>query len=115
MGEKRVALAVGAHPDDVEFKMAGTLSLLGKAGFETHILTVANGSCGTAEYSEQDIIRIRRQEADDAARIMDATYHPGLVNDLEVYYDSALVRKATAVVREIRPNIVLAPSLNDYM
>jgi len=50
MAEKRVALAVGAHPDDVEFMMAGTLSLLAKAGFEPHILTVANGSCGTAEH-----------------------------------------------------------------
>ena len=28
MAEKQVALAVGAHPDDVEFNMAGTLSLL---------------------------------------------------------------------------------------
>ena len=34
-------LAVGAHADDVEFQMAGTLSLLLKSGFETHIMTIA--------------------------------------------------------------------------
>jgi LmbE family N-acetylglucosaminyl deacetylase len=34
MSEKKVALAVGAHPDDVEFLMAGTLALLGDAGYE---------------------------------------------------------------------------------
>ncbi len=115
MTEKRVALAVGAHPDDVEFLMAGTLALLGEAGFETHILTVANGSCGTTEYSREEIIRIRRAEATKAAEAMGATYHPGLVDDLMIYYEDSLVRKATAVVREVKPDIVLLPSLADYM
>lgn len=115
MTEKRVALAVGAHPDDVEFMMAGTLSLLAKAGFETHILTVANGSCGTAQYSEAEIIRIRRKEAENAAAVIGAKYHRGLVNDLMVYYEDTLVRKATAVVRDVAPTIVLLPSLTDYM
>ena len=80
--------------------MAGTLSLLAKAGFEPHILTIANGSCGTAEYGEKEIIRIRRAEAQRAAARLGATYHPGLVNDLMVYYEDRLVRKVTAVVRE---------------
>ena len=115
MADRKVALAVGAHPDDVEFMMAGTLSLLAKAGFETHVLTVANGSCGTAQYSEAEIIRIRRKEADNAARVIGATYHKGLVNDLMVYYEDKLVRKATAVVRDVAPTIVLLPSLADYM
>jgi LmbE family N-acetylglucosaminyl deacetylase len=115
MAEKRVALAVGAHPDDVEFLMAGTLSLLAKAGFQAHILTVANGSCGTAEHGEKEIIRIRRAEARRAAARLGAVYHPGLVNDLMVYYEDSLVRKATAIVRELKPDIVLLPSLSDYM
>lgn len=115
MSEKRVALAVGAHPDDVEFMMAGTLSLLGQAGFETHIHTMANGSCGTNEYSEEDIIRIRRGESEKAAEVIGATYHPGLVNDLMIYYEDPLVRRACALVRELEPDIVLLPSLEDYM
>jgi LmbE family N-acetylglucosaminyl deacetylase len=114
MSKKLTALAVGAHPDDVEFMMAGTLSLLAKAGFEPHILTVANGSCGTAEYTEKEIIRIRRNEARRAAEWMGATYHPGLTNDMEVFFEDKLIRKVTAVVREVQPTIVLLPSLNDY-
>ena len=39
----RTAFAVVAHPDDIEFHMAGTLLLLGQAGFELHTMTVANG------------------------------------------------------------------------
>ncbi len=115
MAERKTALAVGAHPDDVEFMMAGTLSLLAKAGYEPHILTVANGSCGTAQYTEAEIIRIRRKESEAAARVIGATYHKGLVNDLMVYYEDSLVRKATAVIREVAPTIVLLPSLADYM
>jgi N-acetylglucosamine malate deacetylase 1 len=115
MSEKLTALAVGAHPDDVEFMMAGTLSLLAKAGFEPHILTVANGCCGTAEYGIKEITRIRRNEARNAAKLMGATYHPGLADDMAVFFEDKLVRKVTAVVREVKPTIVLLPSLNDYM
>ena len=41
------AFAVAAHPDDIEFMMAGTLILLGRAGYELHYMTIANGSCGS--------------------------------------------------------------------
>ena len=115
MPDQKVALAIGAHPDDVEFMMAGTLALLKKRGWEVHILTIANGSCGTAEYDAEEIVRIRLAEAHEAARVLGGTYHPGLVPDLEVFYDAPTIRKATAVVREIRPNIVLTHSPVDYM
>ncbi len=112
---QKTALAVGAHPDDVEFMSAGTLALLKDAGYEPHILTVANGSCGTAEYTAEEIIRIRRGEATAAAEVMGGVYHPGLVNDIEIFYDEPTLRKVTAIVREVKPTIVLAPSPNDYM
>lgn len=115
MADKPRALAVGAHPDDVEFGMAGALILLRDAGYEPHIMTLANGSCGTAEYDEDDIIRIRRQESTRAAELIGATYHPGLVKDLEVYYNSPVLRMACARVRRIKPEIMLIPSYNDYM
>jgi len=115
MADKPRALAVGAHPDDVEFGMAGTLILLGEAGYDLHILTLANGSCGTAEYDEEEIIRIRREESTRAAALIGATYHPGLVKDLEVFYNSPVLRRACAKVREINPHILLIPSYDDYM
>ena len=115
MSERPRALAVGAHPDDVEFGMAGTLIQLGKKGYELHILTLANGSCGTAEYDEETIIRIRREEAARAAALIGATYHPGLVKDLEIFYNGPVLRKACAKVREINPHILLVPSYDDYM
>ena len=115
MSDKPIALAVGAHPDDIEFGMAGTLMLLGDAGYDMHIMTLANGSCGTAEYDEDDIIRIRGAESERAAALIGATYHHGLVKDLEIYYNSEVLRKACAKMREINPRIMLIPSYADYM
>ncbi len=115
MSEKKIALAVGAHPDDVEFLMAGTLAMLGDAGYELHIMNVGNGNCGTAQHTHEEIIRIRGREARNAAALIGAEYHRGLVNDIEIFYEEELLRRVTARVRQIRPNIVLTQSPQDYM
>jgi len=115
MSEKKVALAVGAHPDDVEFMMAGTLAALGDAGYELHVFTVGNGNCGTAVHTQEEIVRIRGREARNAAAVIGASYHRGLVNDIEIFYEEELLRRVTAVVREIEPEIVLTHSPQDYM
>jgi LmbE family N-acetylglucosaminyl deacetylase len=60
---RRVAMAIAAHPDDIEFLMAGTLRLLTEAGWETHYMTVANGSCGSLTLGPAKIAAIRRKEA----------------------------------------------------
>ena len=115
MSRCKAAFAVGAHPDDVEFMMAGTLILLGRAGYDLHIMTLANGSCGTIELTREEIIEIREKEARDAAALIGATYHPGLVYDIDVMYEPGLLARVGAVMREVNPEIVLAPSPNDYM
>ena len=45
---KPVVLAAVAHPDDIEFTMAGTLLRLRDRGWQIHYMNIANGSCGTA-------------------------------------------------------------------
>jgi LmbE family N-acetylglucosaminyl deacetylase len=115
MSEARTVFAVGAHPDDVEFNMAGTLSLLAKAGFEPHMMNVSRSSLDSNELPEPEITRIRRQEAERSASVIDAVYHPPIADDLLILYSEPLLREMVAVVREIRPAIVLLPSLNDYM
>jgi len=109
------ALAVAAHPDDIELMMAGTLALLGRAGWELHYLVVANGSCGTATLRREAIIALRAEEARQAAAVLGATLHGALVDDAQVYYTPALVARVAAVVRRVRPEILLAPSPHDYM
>ena len=110
-----VALAVAAHPDDIEFMMAGTLMLLGEAGYELHYMNIANGSMGTAVYSRETIIAMRTEESRQAARTLGAIFHEPIVDDLDIFYDRTLCRKVCAVVREVEPTIMLVPSPRDYM
>ena len=111
----RTALAVGAHPDDIEFMMAGTMLLLGRAGWRLHYMSVASGSCGTTRLSRKKIVAVRAREARAAARALGAAYHPPLVDDFEIYYEPQLLRRLAAVVREVRPRVLLLPSPLDYM
>ena len=57
------AFAIAAHPDDIEFFMAGTLMMLGEAGYEIHYMNVANGCCGTTQFDAPTIARLRLEEA----------------------------------------------------
>jgi N-acetylglucosamine malate deacetylase 1 len=107
--------AIGCHPDDIEFMMGGTLWLLKAAGCELHYMTIANGSCGTAELGIEEIVSIRAKESRQAAAMLNAVYHASLVNDLEVLYTLDLVRRVTAIIRNVRPDILLLPSPEDYM
>lgn len=109
------ALAVAAHPDDIEFMMAGTLILLKQAGFEIHYMNIANGSCGTAHHTPEEIIRIRREEARAAAASIGAVYHDSLVNDIDIFYEKELLSRVGAVMREVAPEILLVQSPDDYM
>lgn len=115
MSEKVIALAMAAHPDDIEFMMAGTLLLLKQAGAEIHMCNLANGCYGSQVYSKDEAARVRAQEAQAAARVAGAVWHPSLFDDVGLYYDAPSVAKVTAVVREIQPDIVLTTSRYDYM
>jgi LmbE family N-acetylglucosaminyl deacetylase len=111
----KTAIAIAAHPDDVEFFMAGTLLLLKKAGWEIHYLTVANGSCGSVRYNTTQTRAIRRRESIRAAALLGAKYHDSLTNDLEIIYELTTLRRLAALIREVKPSIVLTHSPQDYM
>jgi LmbE family N-acetylglucosaminyl deacetylase len=112
---KKSAIAVGAHPDDIEFYMAGTLLMLKQAGYEIHYFSVANGNCGSAQYNAAALRAIRNTEARAGARILGATFHPSVTNDLEIFYNLELLRAVSAVIREVKPTVVLTHSPQDYM
>lgn len=110
-----IAFAVGCHPDDIEFMMAGTLVRLKNAGYEIHYMNVANGSCGTDCVDAEEIVKIRRLESIEAAEMIGATYHESIAYDLEVFYDKPLLARLGAVMREVAPDIILTHSPNEYM
>jgi LmbE family N-acetylglucosaminyl deacetylase len=109
------ALAIAAHPDDIEFVMAGTLMLLRAAGWDVHYLNLSSGNLGSLSRSPAETARIRRREARAAARLLDAAWHPPIARDMEILYERPTLRRLAAIVREVRPEIVLTHSPQDYM
>ena len=109
------AIAIAAHPDDIEFAMAGTLLLLKRAGYEIHYFNLLSGNGGSAEYPAAATSRIRRQEAKRAAKLLGAHWHPPIGDDLELVYSVRKLRRVAAVVRDVRASIVLTHSPQDYM
>lgn len=107
------ALAIGAHPDDVEFGCGGTLAKWAAAGCRIHHLVLTDGSKGTWDpHADLAALVARRQaEQREAARRL-AGANAGEVIFLG-YVDGDLDSGATArsrvarVIRELRPDVVL--------
>jgi len=112
---KKIAIAIAAHPDDIEFYMAGTLLLLKQAGWEIHYFNIANGSCGSQQYNARQARAIRRAEARRAAKVLGARWHASVCDDLEIFYELKLLRRVAAVIREVKPSVILTHPPVDYM
>ncbi len=116
MGKKnRRIAAVGAHPDDIEFMCSGTLKLLRDAEFEIHIGVLANGDCGSMVEGQEEITKIRRQEAFSAAALLDAEFYPMGEQDLRIEFDERTRMLVTEYIRMVNPLVVFTHPHEDYM
>jgi len=100
-------LAFGAHPDDVEFGCGGVIANATGRGRPAHLVVCSRGEAGTNGTPQE-----RTAEAEKAAAILGATLEfIELDGDahLEIRAEHAL--KLAAIVRRLKPGVVLAPSL----
>ena len=107
------ALAIGAHPDDVEFGCGATLAKWADNGCVVHHLICTDGSKGTWN-PDADLVALvaqRQREQGEAARRLSGA-NAGLVLFLD-NVDGELDSNTTArgevagVIRELRPDVVL--------
>src|SRR5262245_41266039 len=99
-------LAIHAHPTDVEFQCARPLSRLRQAGCHITIATMTAGDCGSAELGPGEISRVRREEARQAASLLEADYVCLDFPDLGIVHDNDGRRRVTEALRRARPDIV---------
>jgi LmbE family N-acetylglucosaminyl deacetylase len=110
-----VALAVVAHPDDMEFLCGGTLIRLKQEhGWTIHIATMTAGDCGSAEHSPEEIAAIRKAEAKASADRLSASYHCVGALDLRVYLTDELVDRVVRLLASVRASVVFTHSPDDY-
>jgi len=108
-------LAIAAHPDDIEFVMAGTMLRLAQRGWQLHYFNIANGCYGSMTLSREACISTRLAEGRRAAELMQAHFYPPICDDLAVLYTVEQLAQVAAVVRLAKPQIVLTHALSDYM
>jgi len=111
----KIAMAIAAHPDDIEFMMAGTLVLLKNAGYEIHYMNLSSGNCGSTETDSITTAKIRLREAQNSAKILGAVFHPPICDDFEIFYDVETLKALTGIIRKVKPSIILTHSPIDYM
>jgi LmbE family N-acetylglucosaminyl deacetylase len=68
-------LAVGAHPDDIEFLCAGTLAKYKRLGHEVAVAIATNGEVGSSTSPKAEIATIRRTEAEVSAAVLGGEFH----------------------------------------
>jgi len=93
--------------------MSGTLVLLREAGYEIHVMALANGSTSDTRHPKARAIRIRRRESKAACAAIGAVCHESLADDFEITYCRELMPRMCAVMREVNPEILLLPSPED--
>lgn len=106
----KIVLAVGAHPDDLEFGCAGTLAAVAEGGGEAYQLILTNGEKGTDDMniSGDKLTELRRQEQRNAARalgVKEAIFFDYV--DGELVNSRDLVRDIVRVIRKLKPDIVI--------
>src|SRR3972149_5630534 len=103
---KKRILAIGAHYDDMEQFCGGTLSLLGKAGYETLTAVLTAGECGSKQLSAAEIVKVRQKEAQLGASKIGAKVQCLDIRDGCVSYDLETAKKLVKLIREYQPQII---------
>lgn len=124
MTERRL-LAVFAHPDDESFGSGGTLARYAAEKVDVHVAIATDGAAGSViseyEAERERLAHVRMQELEAAVAILGAKLHTlnyrdsGYIGDPANDHPDAFinvdedepVRRVVALIREIRPQVVI--------
>lgn len=105
------ALAIGAHPDDIEFQCGATLAKWAAAGCEVHHLVCTDGSKGSWD-PDDDLARLvasRQDEQRDAARTLGATGEVVFLGWPDGELEAGVQQRWQVAhwIRRLRPDVVI--------
>ena len=108
----RTVLAIGAHPDDIEFGCGGTLAKWAARGAVVHHLVCTDGSKGTWDASADTaaLVAARMQEQRNAAAALGATGTVSFLGyvDGELEHSREATERIALAIRRTRPDVVLS-------
>jgi LmbE family N-acetylglucosaminyl deacetylase len=103
---RETVLAVGAHPDDVEIGVGGTLAAYHQMGHQVAILTLSRGARGGPEQE-------RAGESQRAAQVLGARLYLEDLEDTRISEGDPTIRIISRVIGEVQPTMIYTHSLHD--
>lgn len=105
------ALVLVPHPDDAEFYAGGLIARLAAGGWRVTLVTTTDGRKGSFTEAEDDLVRIRAEEARQGGKIMGVEQviflgHPD--GGLDALPPGALREQFIRLIRTHRPRLVIA-------
>ena len=107
-------LAVGAHPDDIEFNCAGTLAKYAALGHKIFMVSATDGRVGSATMSLDETIRVRAGESSDSAAIIGAEFINLGFEDEMFFEDREARLRFIDIVRYCKADIIITHNPKDY-
>jgi LmbE family N-acetylglucosaminyl deacetylase len=108
----RKFLIISPHPDDVDFSCAGTIPKLVGHGDRVEELIVSDGSKGShvVGFGGKKLVELRKKEQKNAAKVLGVKEVSFLGEiDGEVENTRNLRKKLAALIRQMKPNVVICP------
>ncbi|TIV54971.1 PIG-L deacetylase family protein [Mesorhizobium sp.] len=106
-------LALGAHPDDIEIFMFGTLAAYAAQGAELNFAIATDGARGGTG-DPAALARLRRKEAAKAAGLLGV--EPRFLDfpDGALVADAAFIAALKALIGEVKPDLAITHAPYDY-
>lgn len=100
-------LAIGSHPDDIEFGCGGTLIKYADKGHNIYLLVLTEGESGAVE-------GLRRKEQERSAKVMKAKkLFWGNYRDTEIPINQELIQRIEDIVKKIKPAFIFVHYFDD--
>lgn len=108
--KKKVILAVGAHPDDIDFGGSGTIAKLVSEGWDAYYIVCTDGSRGSADpkMTHEQLATIRKKEQRAAAEILgvkDVYFFDHTDTELQCNFE--VKEQIVRVIRTVKPEVVM--------
>ena len=100
-------LAIGPHPDDIEYGCGGTLSKYAKLGHHIYLLVMTKGGVGGKA-------SLRSREQIRSAKILSVRrFFWGGYRDTEIPLGKRLINRIETTVRKVKPTFIFVNYLDD--
>jgi 4-oxalomesaconate hydratase len=117
--DKRL-LVIGAHSADFVWRAAGTIALVTSQGGSATVVALSYGERGESgtlwkepNQTEENVKRIRHEQASEAARIVGASFRCLDLGDYPLVISDAALEQVVELFRELQPDIVLTHTPKD--